>query len=88
MVDYSRMDTFCKVATWNTGHPSDQRRFVNALMEIVDDPGFHPSEMVEYIRANRGSTIWPKSEDDIDEVLANLEQQAFAVWYSRRPDAI
>lgn len=85
-ISYSAMDAFCKVPTWDTGHPLDQRRFVDALLKIVDHPEFHPGEMIEYIRNNHSKPMWPKDEDELNEVLADLEQQAYAVWYSRRPD--
>jgi hypothetical protein len=82
-LDYSAMDHFCKKPTWDTLHGHDQRRFVEALLCIIDHPDFAPAAMVEYISKNYAQPIWPKSEDQIDAVLARLEEQAFAVWYSR-----
>lgn len=86
MIDYSAMDAFCKVPTWDTGHALDQRRFVDALMEIVDHSEFHPGEMIDYIRRNHAASTWPHSEEKIESALNSLEQQAYAVWYSRHKD--
>lgn len=80
---YSAMDSFCKVSTWHTPHPLDQRRFFEALLSIVDEPWFDPGEMAHYIRENHGDPMWPQPSAELDSVLQHLEDQAYAVWYSR-----
>ena len=82
-LDYAAMDRFCRVSTWHTSHALDQRRFFEALLEIVDEPGFHPSEMADYIRENHGEPMWPKDSEELRSAVDHLEEQAFAVWYSR-----
>lgn len=79
MLDYSVFDSFCKTPTWDTTHPLDQRRFNNALDEVVIDRDFSPEVMGEYIRQNHSSPIWPKTPEHINQVIKQLVADAWVV---------
>lgn len=79
MVDYTVFDDFCKTPTWDTTHALDERRFNNALKEVVDDPSFSPEEMGDYIQRNHSSPIWPKTPEELAKVIQRLIEKAWAV---------
>jgi hypothetical protein len=79
ILDYSIFDGFCKTPTWNTSHALDERRFHDALHEVVMHPDFSPETMGEYIRLNHGQTIWPKTPDQINQVIRKLVADAWVV---------
>jgi len=73
---YEVFDRFCRVHTWETMHGHDERRFEEALAEVIDDPLFSPQAMGDYIRRNHAEPIWPKSDAHIEAVIARLVARA------------
>lgn len=73
---YEAFDRFCRVHTWETMHGHDERRFEEALAEVVHDPLFSPDAMGDYIRRNHAEPIWPKSDAHIEAVIARLVARA------------
>jgi hypothetical protein len=53
-----------------------ERRFEEALAEVIDDPLFSPEAMGDYIRRNHVEPIWPKSDAHIEAVIARLVARA------------
>lgn len=78
-VDYPVFEKFCKTPTWDTTHALDEGRFNDALHEVVMDPDFSPEAMGEYIRQNHSSPIWPKTPEQIDQVIKRLVGDAWVV---------
>ncbi len=73
---YEVFDRFCRVHTWETMHGHDERRFEEALAEVVHDPLFSPDAMGDHIRRNHAEPIWPKSEAHIEAVIGRLVARA------------
>lgn len=73
---YKVFDSFCRVHTWETMHGHDERRFEEALAEVVHEPLFSPLAMGDYIRRNHADPIWPKSEAHIETVIQWLVGRA------------
>lgn len=73
---YEIFDSFCRVHSWETMHGHDERRFEEALGEVVHDPLFSPDAMGDYIRRNHAEPIWPKSDAHIEAVIARLVARA------------
>ncbi|NDO80204.1 hypothetical protein CJP72_05255 [Citrobacter sp. NCU1] len=51
-MDLSPLDKWLKVSTWNTLHPSDEKRFNQAvlnLMRVNGATGIHPDDFKNYI---------------------------------------
>ncbi len=79
MIDYSVFDTFCKVPTWHTSHPMDQKRFHSALKQVVRESSFSPEMMGDYIRQNHAEPMWPKESEELQLVISDLVSKAWAV---------
>lgn len=73
---YEVFNSFCKIPTWETGHPLDVDRFRAALSEVVHLPGFSPEVMGDYIQANHVEPIWPKSDAHLKQVILGLIEEA------------
>jgi hypothetical protein len=73
---YKVFDSFCRVHTWETLHGHDERRYEDALEEVVYDPLFSPDAMGDYIRANHAEPMWPKSAEHIEAVIVRLVARA------------
>lgn len=73
---YEVFDSFCRVHTWETMHGHDERRFEEALAEVLHDPLFSPEAMGDYIRRNHAEPIWPKSDAHIEAVITRLVARA------------
>lgn len=73
---YDVFDRFCRVHTWETMHGHDERRFEDALAEVVHDPLFSPEAMGDYIRRHHAEPIWPKSDAHIEAVINRLVARA------------
>lgn len=82
-IDYSVLDHFCKVPTWNTFHGHDERRLKEALMEIMYSPDFDPFFAVDYVRQNHGNTTWAVSEEQMEQVFTRLLNKVVALWSDR-----
>lgn len=68
---YTAFDKFLRVATWHTGHPTDDERFHLALNEVIRHPDFLPSHMADYFRAYLG----PQAAQ-FETAIDHLEHQA------------
>lgn len=79
MIDYSVLDSFCKIPTWNSGHTLDKRRFMRALDEIVRDPSFSAEAAGEYIRENNSTPVWGEDDGELDRTIRRLVADAHAV---------
>ena len=75
-VDYSVFDGFCKVATWDTNHELDRRRFVEALDSVVRDPTFSAQRMGLHIDQNAIPPVWGISAEKKAAKIAELVEQA------------
>lgn len=73
---YEVFDNFCKVPTWDTAHPLDDKRFKAALNEVVGRAGFSPREMGRYIQSNHADPIWPKTDAQLRAAIEMLVEQA------------
>lgn len=47
---YEAFESFIKVQTWYTRHPSDEERFYIALSKVVWSKDFSPEGMASYLR--------------------------------------
>ncbi|CAN7209215.1 hypothetical protein LJR225_000730 [Phenylobacterium sp. LjRoot225] len=54
---YSVFDSFLDSDTWFKGETSDNEGFFLALSQIVQDPGFSPQRMGDYIGARMQSKL-------------------------------
>ena len=73
---YEVFDSFSLVHTWDTMHGHDERRFEEALAEVVHDPLFSPDAMGDYIRRNRADPTWGATEAHIEAVIGRLVARA------------
>lgn len=73
---YEVFDRFCRIPTWETLHGHDERRFEEALAEVVHEPLFSPDAMGDYIRRNHTEPMWPKSDAHIEAVIGRLVARA------------
>ncbi len=73
---YEVFDGFCRIPTWETMHGHDERRFEEALADVVHHPLFSPDAMGDYIRRNHAAPVWPKSDAHIEAVIARLVARA------------
>jgi len=78
-VDYSVFDSFCKIPTWNTTHPLDERRFMQALGQVVGDPDFSAEAMGQHIREHCTDPMWGISDGEMDTTIERLVRDAEAV---------
>ena len=69
---YAVFDKFLSSGTWHTHHDLDERRFLEALIEVIDDPGFSPDAMRSYFMARAGDL---EMQDAINEYAV----QAWAI---------
>jgi hypothetical protein len=75
-VDYSVFERFCKVPTWDTSHPLDQKRFYDALSSVVKKKDFSSGQMADYIKQNHSNPIWPKTPEALDARISDLRNRA------------
>ena len=73
---YKVFDRFCRIHTWDTMGGHDERRFEEALAEVVHDPLFSPESMGDYIRRNYADPMWGATEAHIEAVIARLVARA------------
>jgi hypothetical protein len=50
---YQTFDKFLATDTWGKDHPSDEKRFFQALDRVVRDSDFDPDKMGEYMRQKK-----------------------------------
>jgi hypothetical protein len=75
---YEVLDSFLAGNTWSTRHAADEERFFRALNEIVDDPGFNPERLREYI-ANECELAEQSDESHDNVALDKYVADAWAV---------
>ena len=73
---YKVFDSFCRIHTWDTMHGHDERRFEDALAEVVHDPLFSPDAMGDYIRRNHADPMWGATDAQIEAVIGRLVARA------------
>ena len=78
-VMYEVFDFFMNIPTWHTRHPHDERRFFTALGKVIEEPGFNPDEMAEYLRQKLNIDI----NDEANTLNKAIDHFARAAWAVR-----
>jgi hypothetical protein len=77
-MNYNEFDPFLRVDTWHTGHHYDEQRFYRCLAQVVEDPGFSPESMGNYMR--EAKKIAPDDHDHpFAMTIRELVTKAWAV---------
>ncbi len=75
-LDYSPIESYCKIPSWNTTHPHDDRRLAAALDELVAQPGFEIERLLAHIRANHAEPVWGWKLGELERVLDRVAERA------------
>lgn len=75
---YEAFDSFINVPTWHTRHPSDEKRFHNALSKVVWSKDFSAEQMAGYLR-NKLNLSPNDHESDFGQTIDRYTQDAWAV---------
>lgn len=75
---YEAFESFIKVQTWYTRHPSDEERFYIALSKVVWSKDFSPEGMASYLR--KKLNLSPNDHEfDFGRTIDRYTQDAWAV---------
>jgi hypothetical protein len=74
---YEAFDVFVTTDTWHTTHLLDQKRFYQALHQVVRLSAFTPDGMAHYIREVTGTA---EGENAVhDEAIQRLKREASTI---------
>ncbi len=72
-------EPWMRIRTWNTPHPSDQKRFHKALSEAISEHGCqdlpdHCKEAMEYLfEKHHSDKMMDRFSDDIDQYVHQVD---------------
>jgi len=73
---YKAFDTFLQIETWYTRHPTDERRFFEALYEVVRNPKFNADDMGAYMRKK----LSIDTNDDDNQFSRAIDRYTADAW--------
>jgi hypothetical protein len=73
---YEKLDSFMVTDTWHTRHPSDEKRFLVVLHELLKDRDFNPDQMAEHMRGKIGI----KEDDHTHPLRPAIYYYTAAAW--------